>query len=605
MAKTRRRRLTKHRGKAFVPNRSTIDEVTSARAKPFQRRRELLQETVDRYKRGSNGDLRNVLIGALADQIDPGPMLNLNFDQYAATRLRIKDKSGKIVPMVMNKIQYDMNQRFEAAGNTARILTVKPRQVGSSTYWVGRLTERINRKYLMSGEGLQGVVIADSSENTAHLVEMLDRFLINLPPQERPFRKGRYPNGIRFPDIDSIVYMGTAGNRTWGRSKTVHFVLGSEVAFFPDAKKLFDGLSESVPATPDIHTCIVKESTANGASGYFYEEVQKALRGDSEWKVFFYPWWWQPEYQLPIPPRQSLKLTDEERKLYNRVKNIDGIKLTKNQLLWRRKKIQERQDIFWQEYPEDIDTCFLASGRPRFDISALKERLDDQVADPVFEDYPINKGGETVFQIRIYEEALSGQEYVIGADPSEGIQMADQKDSTDYSAAVVRHRANNRQVATIHGRLDPFEFAYLLTYVGTYYNNALIGVERNNHGHAVLGYLVHGTGDGTVQPYPNIYIHSKAIGGDDRPGWPTTSRTRPIMIEDLALEYRIPSSYIIRDRAIIREGMSFVRHPNGSYAASEGAYDDLVMADAIAGQMRVAPVEERSVEYNPVRIGEF
>ena len=47
------------------------------------------------------------------------------------------------------------------------------------------------------------------------------------------------------------------------------------------------------------------------------------------------------------------------------------------------------------------------------------------------------------------------------------------------------------------------------------YNRALLAVERNNHGHAVLAYL------SSTRKYENLYCYN------GQPGWLTTTTSRP------------------------------------------------------------------------------
>ncbi len=80
-----------------------------------------------------------------------------------------------------------------------------------------------------------------------------------------------------------------------------------------------------------------------------------ALRGDSEYTLHFYPWWWQAEYTL-AHDGLPLDYTADEQTL------IARHNLTPGQILWRRRKKQQLGRLFDQEYPEDPYTCFLTSG---------------------------------------------------------------------------------------------------------------------------------------------------------------------------------------------------------------------------------------------------
>ena len=90
-----------------------------------------------------------------------------------------------------------------------------------------------------------------------------------------------------------------------------------------------------------------------------------------------------------------------------------------------------------------------------------------------------------------------------------------------------------------------------------------MGVERNLHGHAVLLALT------TVHGYENLYEHTDydSVGNPTpRVGWPTTSKTKPIMIEALAQTIRAGRSF--RNAAFIGEARTYVVKDNGDTSAS-------------------------------------
>jgi hypothetical protein len=298
------------------------------------------------------------------------------------------------------------------------------------------------------------------------------------------------------------------------------------------------------------------------------EAQEKGKR--SEWYLHFYPWWWEPAYAIPLQRGEHLKLTDEEKAL------VEKHKLSLAQINWRRFKqetFKKNPTKFYQEYPEDPRTCFLASGRSRFNVQALQARMNTQVMDPV----EILMDGA----LCIYHPPVPEGQYVIGADPSEGIDA-------DSGAAVVRRvdGRHNEQVATLHmSNFELVEFSANLYRTAEIFNHALVGVERNNHGHTVIGhgeYGVYADGKEIVPLYTNLYVHD-----DEKFGWHTNARTRPLMIDHLAEEYADPAAYHICDARIIHQGMRFVVVRGRAQGIK---HDDLVMSDAIAGQLKQQPL---------------
>ena len=107
------------------------------------------------------------------------------------------------------------------------------------------------------------------------------------------------------------------------------------------------------------------------------------------------------------------------------------------------------------------------------------------------------------------------RQYIVGVDAAGGGTEG------DYACAQVIERESGLQCAELHGHFPPFELARRLVKLGQRYGNALIAVERNNHGYGVLAHL-------KDMNYENLFTQN----GQD--GWLTSVVTRPAMIENLA-----------------------------------------------------------------------
>jgi hypothetical protein len=124
--------------------------------------------------------------------------------------------------------------------------------------------------------------------------------------------------------------------------------------------------------------------------------------------------------------------------------------------------------------------------------------------------------------------------------------------------------------------LPPRELAASVAALGREYNNALIAVERNNHGHAVLAHL------DASEHYDGARIYEQ----HHQLGWLTSAVSRPHMIEQFAaLVSRHPD--LLSSARLLTECRTFVRHQDGAAAAASGAHDDCVMAMAIAQAVRL------------------
>jgi hypothetical protein len=234
-----------------------------------------------------------------------------------------------------------------------------------------------------------------------------------------------------------------------------------------------------------------------------------------------------------------------------------GITLNLDQIAFRRFKQSEQKGKFKQEYPEDDATCFLTSGGNPFKLDIIK---------PIYDKAP--KPLRTVNGIRVYEEPMQKEIYVVGADTAEGV-------GGDNSAAHIFKVSNRQQVASFHGQATPSEFADKLIEMVDLFSMGhplLIGVESNNHGHAVILKLHE------IHKYQYLYAHA-----DGKLGWKTDRITRPLMI-DTFIEGVENGSAILFDRETLAECLTLTNN-NGKIEAEDGKHDDLFISACIAIQM--------------------
>jgi hypothetical protein len=152
---------------------------------------------------------------------------------------------------------------------------------------------------------------------------------------------------------------------------------------------------------------------------------------------------------------------------------------------------------------------------------------------------------------------------------------------SDYSVAQVLRLDTGEQVAEIRYRSDVDEFADDLARLGRLFNDAIIAIERNGPGTAVLTQLKNAMG------YPRIWRPKNPIGVYERYeqtlGWNTTSATRPLMLAALQAAIR-DEPHRIKSDALKDEIKTFVYRERGGREprpeADEGCHDDLVMAMA-------------------------
>lgn len=270
---------------------------------------------------------------------------------YAGEALKIKAKSGDIIPFRFNRAQIYLHQRLEeqkARTGRVRAMIGKGRQTGGSTYIGARFYHRTSLH-----RGVQCYIMTHEQDATDSLFGMVERFHLHCPL--RPSTALANAKELEFDKLDSGYIVGTAGTKAAGRSRTIQLLHWSEVAFSPNAAGHFAGIVQTVPDLPG--TEIVLESTGNGPWGEFFERWQRAEAGIGDYEAHFVPWFWSEEYARPVPDGFAL---DEGEREYAGLYS-----LSLEQMVWRRAKVAELKDprLFRQEYPASAAEMFQATGR--------------------------------------------------------------------------------------------------------------------------------------------------------------------------------------------------------------------------------------------------
>ncbi len=478
-----------------------------------------------------------------------------DFRRYTGL-LQIQPKGGG------GRIRFNLSriQRQYDAARTPRDIILKPRQVYITTLEAAR-----DLWFFLTRPGARVVVVCQSQTDQAPFKDIAEKFRLFFDSLARAGLKlefGREAVGEwSLPSRDSTMRIIQAGASEAaaakkGRGGTVNRLHVTEAAFFERAETTFNSLLESIPG-PEHGSEVVNESTPNGVGGFYYDQWQAAVSGASGYTPHFFRWWDHGEYSLPLDPGERIEPADEtERK-------IVSLGVTEAQLKWYRRKVAEKgKALTTQEYPSDPDTCFLTSGRGFFDAETTI-RLKALAKQPV-EVRDHNR-------VRIWRKPEAGKVYILTLDTSEG-------GGGDPSAGILRERASNQLMATIDGQYPPWELARAGAKLGREYNDALIAVERNNHGAATLQAL------DREEHYKKLYEHA-----DEKPGWPTNAVTRPEMLDALEDAHR-RGLWKSEDAATLDQFRTFIIPPNGKPQASPGAHDDLVMAEAIGWAVRQIPV---------------
>ena len=458
--------------------------------------------------------------------------------------LRVRTKSGATGPLQPNTVQ----RAFERTRGQRNIV-LKARQLGLTTWAAARFFLKT-----ITQKGTLTLQVAHTQDSAEEIFRIVHRFVDNLPKDLRDgFLKTSHANSrqICFPNLDSEYRVVSAGERNAGRGLTVQNLHCSELARWPgDPAETLAGLRAALAPMGEQ----ILESTPNGVGGCFYDEWHSAAETGTT--KHFFPWWMEEQYRLEAVDPDSL--SEEEREL------VAGNNLTLEQIGYRRQVRANFRGLACQEFAEDEETCFRASGDSVFELEAVESRLE-AIPRPA----ETRRNGE----LEIWLPPLPGKHYVIGVDPAGGGSEG------DYTAAEVIEVESGLQCAEFAGHMGGLETARFLNELGREYRDACLAVERNNHGHGVLWLLE------SVFHYPHIYQQNNQMG------WLTNSSTRPVGIGRLNAAL-IDQAELFMSRRLLAECRSFVRLPDGSTGAQPGAHDDLVMAMAIGWAVRDEMLEK-------------
>lgn len=486
-----------------------------------------------------------------------------DFSKFSKERLKIitKDAAQGYIPFKFNQAQQKIHDAIEKQlkeKGRVRVLILKARQQGISTYTAGRVFwKTLHTSYTRS------VVLAHDSATSDALFTMSKEFIERMPEDSKPELVKSNAKEIKFAHNDSGFRLYTAGSPEAGRGTTPTILHCSEVAFWQSQDKILAGLFQGVSSADG--TEIILESTANGASGSFYEMWKKAEQGLNDYVPVFLPWHMTLEYTMSAP--DNFLRTKEEEALVELYDLDDG------QLFWRRMKIGESGTAkFAQEYPATSEEAFQVSGSNVFDIDKV-EKLELKSAESIrsFNPKMMTWDEQREGHLEIWEAPTFEEKYIIGADVSLGV-------GRDYSVAVVLN--SKREVVGLYrnNRIDPSAFGKELFYLGRYFNNSLLAVESNSMGISTLQKL-------KDMNYVNLYYQTKIanISNEEglRLGFRTTSASKPAIIGNLK-NFISEGEVAIYSALIQQELKDYLADERGATNAAPGCFDDTVISLAIA-----------------------
>lgn len=526
----------------------------------------------------------------------------------------IEDKGHTWVKPIPNVLQFDIAEAYQFCKENnlpCRLIILKPRQVGCSTFCA-----ELCYHHMRSSQS-DMIVMGDVSKRTEKVWQMFqdidkhDSFPWDSTITVSNTEKTRFVYG---DGSEGLVEHDTALDPKAGISGTRQVVWLTEAARYMKNsgrdKKVITAVLNSLANLPD--TLGVAESTAEGASGWFYETWQQAVTLDDRkkgvvgngWIKVFAPWFVFPEHSLPRLAENNDYFADELD--HRERRGIDLYGWTAEQIAWRRMKIRKdcANDLrmFDQDFPEDAQSCFLASGRPRFDLEKLsKWKKRATVAYELADRGSLERAenGSVNFMLRgdgeawlwCCEKPQPGCSYIAFADPCMGEQSEGSAFPDAHALGIIRAGYFEQRGSTKVWR-KPRLVAAIDVPTGCRWDDEIAGerVKRMTDwygGCEVIPETGNGLGLLHCLRKAGCQIYQREKMDNMRPGerlqvigWETNRDTRPIVVNSMA-DYIREDAFDCDFLPAILEMETFIVTDRGRAEAKPLCHDDWVMGIGI------------------------
>jgi hypothetical protein len=414
----------------------------------------------------------------------------------------------------------------------------KSRQLGIST-----LVSAYSLWLMLFQKDKNVLVIATTQATAKNMVTKVRFAYQNLPSWLKIGATEDNRLSLRLVNGSQIKAVSAAGDAA--RSEAVTLLVIDEAAFIDNIETIFTAAQQTLATGGG---CIAL-STPNGVGNWFHQTYTKAQKKENNFLPISLPWSVHPERDQT----------------------------------WRD---QQDKDLGIRNAAQECDCNFATSGNTVVPPDILNWYEENLVKEPLE-----RRGMDKAYWIWEYPNPL--KYYVIVADVARG-------DGADYSAFQVIDIENMEQVAEYKSQPGTREYAQILLSAAVEYQNALLVIENASIGWDVVQSVLE-------SGYPNVhYSYRSDVGMDFQkyldkyqstnsalvPGFSTTSRTKPLVVEKMrdAVENKL---VVIRSIRLIEELRVFI-FKNGQTQAMQGYNDDLVMAFAIGMYLRETSLRYKS-----------
>lgn len=323
---------------------------------------------------------------------------------------------------------------------------------------------------------------------------------------------------------ESVIY---AFPTTAGDSYTSTMVLIDEADLVPNLNTLLRSVKPTIDAGGKL--VLLSRVDKSQPNSEFKRIYRAAKAGENQWAHVFLPW--------SVHPGRDAR--------------------------WY---AQQRQDIEARTGSDDD----LKEQYPSTDVEAMEPRtLDKRIPPgwvrrcyrelaPLDADLRENRDLPDIPNLRVYRKPVSMESYVIGIDTAEG------NPTSDDSALTILNTRTLEEVASLSGKFQPQVLASYADKLGRWYNHAKLMPERQNHGHAVIGWLRDNSSLEILQGHDTTPAAPKW-------GW-NSSSVGKVLLYDAGAEAFRDSSPVLYTLKTVTQIQSI---EGGTLRAPEGEMDDL------------------------------
>lgn len=567
-------------------------------------------------------------------------MVRCRHDPWFAfiTCFNIKHKtSGQTVPFVLNRAQNKLLAELEGmrqGGVPVRLILLKARQWGGSTLiqlymaWI----------QLFVIKGWNSVILAQTKDTARRIKAMYRTVLENFPADLLGVaglsfapKEGSTADSLICDDSgndirDCSISVASFENFESVRGAAFSMAHYSEVAYWTDtpsktAAQVITNIDGGIAFRP--LTIEVMESTANGMSGYFYDEYQRAKSGVSAYRAVFIPFY-DIEHDTV-----DFSGDDEEREfaltlLRGREQKTSGVDTAEpGEYLWelwmkgatlehinwyvQKRRGYHSHEQMASEAPSDDRECFRYSGANVFAADIVERERGRFEAVPVWMGdismvegsvRMVEQGDGALLVWKRPDRLRTKRQYVVTVD------VGGRSSRADYSVITVINRlpamvdgGRLEVVARWRGHLRYDLMAWKAVALATYYKQALLVFESNTFDlrYALQQEMVAGTGDhiqGILweisSAYKNLYYRRSTDEEDIRNGvyqkigFQTNAKTKQAMVDHFIVTFE-DGRFLDPDARFYREAQLYQQFPDGHYGNIPGAgnNDDILMTDMI------------------------